>query len=572
MKKILLSLFAVLCTMGAWAQPKVSEAPNNGQWAANTTWYTMKNGNGNYINRDYADGNGNLKWNNNKASIEDVALWCIVGNEENGYLFYNKSVGASKALVTTGSEANARTNFADVATATKFWFAESKKSGGYWCVRIDKEGNNYWNARDGYVALWNSTDAVNGWANSGSGDNGSAILFEEVDVDGMETLTYTLVDASDNVYSGTYEGFPGTTKPTLNGVAGYTLANEAWSGTKFTATITFPFPVSKVAGVTNATMIHQGSWNADKRWHAVGDDVKVQTQAVDPENISEWLWAIYPQFADGAFTFTIKNISADKYVNVNLASEADVQANNKPVTLGAEGTAFTVSSSGNYVKFNYVNTAGTALHFSINSSRDTDVFLGVYGGSHNGDNIGFPAYSVVTISNVGYSTIYLPFDAVLPEGLTAYAVTATSATSATMTALEGIKANNGAILNGAPATKYVLTAGTVNSDWSTNLLEGSVADTEVTGEAYVLGTVNNVTGFYSALLTNGKFKNNAGRAYLPVAAGARFLSFDFGTETAIDEFEAENGNVKAVVYDLAGRRVQKAQKGLYIVNGVKVIK
>ena len=28
----------------------------------------------------------------------------------------------------------------------------------------------------------------------------------------------------------------------------------------------------------------------------------------------------------------------------------------------------------------------------------------------------------------------------------------------------------------------------------------------------------------------------------------------------------------AVVYDLAGRRVQKAQKGLYIVNGVKVIK
>ena len=178
----------------------------------------------------------------------------------------------------------------------------------------------------------------------------------------------------------------------------------------------------------------------------------------------------------------------------------------------------------------------------------------------------------VTISKAGYSTIYLPFDAVLPEGLTAYAVTATSATSATMTALEGIKANNGAILNGAPATKYVLTAGTVNSDWSTNLLEGSVADTEVTGEAYVLGTVNNVTGFYSALLTNGKFKNNAGRAYLPVAAGARFLSFDFGTETAIDEFEAENGNVKAVVYDLAGRRVQKAQKGLYIVNGVKVIK
>lgn len=178
----------------------------------------------------------------------------------------------------------------------------------------------------------------------------------------------------------------------------------------------------------------------------------------------------------------------------------------------------------------------------------------------------------VTISKAGYSTIYLPFDAVLPEGLTAYAVTATSATSATMTELEGIKANNGAILKGEPSTKYVLTAGTVNSDWSGNLLEGSVTDTMVSGEAYVLGTVNNVTGFYKAELTNGKFKNNAGRAYLPVAAGARFLSFDFGSETAIDDLETENGNVETVIYDLSGRRVQKAQKGLYIVNGAKVIK
>ena len=315
MKKILLSLFAVLMTVGAWAQPTVSEAPSNGQWAANTTWYTMKNGNGHYINKDYADGNGNLKWDNNKASIEDAALWCIVGDAENGYLFYNKSAGTTKALITTGADANARTNFADVASATKFWFAESKKSGGYWCVRIDKVGNNYWNARGGYVALWNSTDAVNGWGGSGSGDNGSAILFEEVDVDGIETLTYTLVDASDNVYSGTYEGFAGTTKPTLNGVAGYTLANEAWSGTKFTATINFPFPVSKVSGTTNATMI-SAFGDANHKWFADGTAVKERPNVeATPENVYNYMWAIYPTFVEGAFTFTIKNIGVEKYIS-----------------------------------------------------------------------------------------------------------------------------------------------------------------------------------------------------------------------------------------------------------------
>ena len=67
----------------------------------------------------------------------------------------------------------------------------------------------------------------------------------------------------------------------------------------------------------------------------------------------------------------------------------------------------------------------------------------------------------------------------------------------------------------------------------------------------------------------GKYK-----AYLPVnaGAGARFLSFDFGTETAIDELKAENGNQKTETFDLAGRRVQNAQRGIFIVNGKKVVK
>ena len=71
------------------------------------------------------------------------------------------------------------------------------------------------------------------------------------------------------------------------------------------------------------------------------------------------------------------------------------------------------------------------------------------------------------------------------------------------------------------------------------------------------------------------FLNNANKAYLPasaVPASARFISFDFGTETAIDELKGENGNVNAVIYDLSGRRVQKAQKGVFIVNGKVVIK
>ena len=42
-------------------------------------------------------------------------------------------------------------------------------------------------------------------------------------------------------------------------------------------------------------------------------------------------------------------------------------------------------------------------------------------------------------------------------------------------------------------------------------------------------------------------------------------------ETGIDELKGENGKVKTALYDLSGRRVQKAQKGIFIQNGKKVM-
>lgn len=42
-------------------------------------------------------------------------------------------------------------------------------------------------------------------------------------------------------------------------------------------------------------------------------------------------------------------------------------------------------------------------------------------------------------------------------------------------------------------------------------------------------------------------------------------------ETGIDELKGENGKVKTALYDLSGRRVQKAQKGIFIQNGKVVM-
>lgn len=186
----------------------------------------------------------------------------------------------------------------------------------------------------------------------------------------------------------------------------------------------------------------------------------------------------------------------------------------------------------------------------------------------------------VTIGESGYATFYSPVAVTLPAGLEAYWVSSTTATSASMTKIESgvVPAETAVILKGE-AAPYNLTIGGTAETINGNDLHGTVASTYVSEDAYVLakptieGVVQEV-GLYKAAKQNNQWLNNGFKAYLPataVASEARFLVFDFGTETAIESVEAETAT-DAVVYDLAGRRVKAAQKGLYIVNGKVVIK
>lgn len=77
-------------------------------------------------------------------------------------------------------------------------------------------------------------------------------------------------------------------------------------------------------------------------------------------------------------------------------------------------------------------------------------------------------------------------------------------------------------------------------------------------------------GFYWGVDNGGKFTVKAGTAYLavPNAVSVKGFLLD-GTPTAIEGVEAENNT--DVIYNLSGQRVQKAQRGLYIVNGKKLM-
>ena len=191
-----------------------------------------------------------------------------------------------------------------------------------------------------------------------------------------ETLGYTLTDALGNAYTGTYEGVAGEDVPVLSGVAGYTLSNEAWNGTTYTANIAFPFPVSN-AETTNSTMI--SNFNAGQRWHAVGGDVKVQTANPVYAEKNDWLWAIYPKFENGSFTFTVKNVGSSKFVTLN--KEEDSFDKQGTVTLTDNGTDLEVIT---WLDAPCFKVPGKTLYLTINGAADTDVYLATWTGGNNG--------------------------------------------------------------------------------------------------------------------------------------------------------------------------------------------
>ena len=124
---------------------------------------------------------------------------------------------------------------------------------------------------------------------------------------------------------------------------------------------------------------------------------------------------------------------------------------------------------------------------------------------------------------------------------------------------------------------------------SDNLFKGSATyeyvDVASTQTAFVLSKVDGEVGMYPAKLTDGRFLNNANKAYLLLTTklgvsdeeldtsvgGAQLsLRFDFGSTTGVDKVQTESG-ADAVIYDLYGRKVNKATTpGFYIINNKKV--
>jgi hypothetical protein len=180
----------------------------------------------------------------------------------------------------------------------------------------------------------------------------------------------------------------------------------------------------------------------------------------------------------------------------------------------------------------------------------------------------------VAITDAGYATLVAPFDATMPAGVTA-STAEVNGQSIELTAISGaVPAHTPVILSADAAKSFQISGYPTNApaELKAGALVGTYEDIQAPDGSYVLQSQNGKVGFYQVEQATATPWVRANRAYLNAPANP-VKAFFF--EDAVDGIRTmDNGQWtmdNAEIFNVAGQRMNKLQRGVNIVNGKKVL-
>ncbi len=262
------------------------------------------------------------------------------------------------------------------------------------------------------------------------------------------------------------------------------------------------------------------------------------------------------------------------------------------------GNPTTYTSHTPYNVFGYSNNKFTlpkisTYHFSLVLNQWGNIVWNIKNNTTNEPTVSF--YKLVLdesvsayISSVGYGTMYYgEVNLEVPAGVEAYTYVINNGKLEVNTTYGGgdqIPAGEAVVIKGnAGNYSFAVKAPTSNRD-ANNVLKGTNHKAMTEGATYYyalsLNSNNdpNSIGFYWMKSNGAAFENGAHKAYLALdqtfaeLAGTTVKAFVLPQEddaTGINE--VLNQETQEVIYNLAGQRLQKMQKGINIVNGKKIL-
>ena len=176
----------------------------------------------------------------------------------------------------------------------------------------------------------------------------------------------------------------------------------------------------------------------------------------------------------------------------------------------------------------------------------------------------------VTISDAGYATFVAPgYIDEMPEGVEAFAAKVQEG-YVHLEPVTAVPADAAVVLKGDEGT-YTFYPKAIGVDLVLdNDLVAAKEEITANGGQFILAKLDGKAGFAKA--TPGTVIP-AGKGYLVFLNAVKaFYPFDEEGETGIENVNANLNLNEGAIYNIAGQRVNKAQKGIYIINGKKVLK
>ena len=238
---------------------------------------------------------------------------------------------------------------------------------------------------------------------------------------------------------------------------------------------------------------------------------------------------------------------------------------------------------------NKITTSTTGGTLTVNGINATSTSFSFYGSSSSTNYLCITNFIITlktakevplnVVGDASYATLYLPYAISLPENTKAYTVTGIENDYAQLTEIpDVVPATTPVILINSASEASVLCAMTneTTSYSGPNFLHGTLfnrlLDLSNDSPYYSLGRKDGNIGFYkfsSAGKTTITLGANKAFLEVPQSVGVKGFTFNFGgIVDGIDSLERQPSD--RVIYDLAGRRIAKPARGLYIVNGKKV--
>jgi hypothetical protein len=197
-------------------------------------------------------------------------------------------------------------------------------------------------------------------------------------------------------------------------------------------------------------------------------------------------------------------------------------------------------------------------------------------------HLGYDAAPMAVNAIAQYGTFCAPFAVDVPEGVQAYTVLSETGGLLNLTPVTGtIPANTPVILYAENGYVTYVTEEECNPIYTfgiaeegtpvAGLLTGVYENTLAPVGSYVLQNLNDKVGFYQ-VATGQQPTVKANRCYLTTTSGVKAFFFNEDDATSINEELRVKNEEFASIFNLAGQRLSKMQKGINIVNGKKILK